>query len=85
MIIEGVTISDAIPQSFVMHMAKIGKVHLSSSQVTVESIEGGGLNFSKVNFPPNCSVEWVQASRGKDTYAGVASITFRFSELEVGA
>ncbi len=76
--IDNVTISDAIPPAFVLRLARIGKVRLFSNQVSIESTEG--LDFSKVEFPPNCKVEWASAEATSYSYKQIVKLTFRFAE-----
>lgn len=72
-----VSYSDKIDRDFVFELTKIGKVHLCSSQVTVE---GTSLDMKRVQIPAGVTIDWIGGTPSGHGTQPAAMITFRFPD-----
>ncbi len=72
-----VNYSDKIDRDFVFELTKIGKVHLCSSQVTVEGVS---LNMKKVTIPKGVTIDWIGGTESGRGTTPAAMITFSFPD-----
>jgi hypothetical protein len=79
--INGISIDDGVDLNFVLELATIGAVRLSSSQVTVICDEGQ-LRLDKLKIPSNARLDWVGSEAMPATGIGLSKtrvyVTFKF-------